>query len=140
MRSWICAPFLEQQGEVAHEVTLLLAFAGGAHDDAHAVGDGEFAQDLLQALAFLLVLDLARDAALVGVGQQHEVTAGQDEVGGDARAFGADRAFGDLHDDVAAGRIEARDVLLRDLGLVAPAAFALDDFHAAVELFGTMSQ
>ena len=48
--------------------------------------------------------------------------------------FGADGAFGDLHDDVAAGRIEARDVLLRDLGPVAAAALALDDLHAAVEV------
>ena len=102
MRSWIWLPFLEQQGQVAHEVALLLAFARGAHDDAHAVGDGQFAQDLLEALAFLLVFDLARDAALVGVGQQHQVAAGQDQVGGDARAFGADGAFGDLHDDLAA--------------------------------------
>ena len=129
-------PFLEQQREVAHEITLLLAFAGGAHDDAHAVGDGEFAQDFFQALAFLLVFNLARDAALVGVRQQHEITSGQDEIGRDARAFGADGAFGDLHDDFAAGRIKARDVLLRDFRLVAAAAFAFDDFHAAVELVG----
>ena len=53
-------------------------------------GNGELAQDLLQALAFLLVLDLAGDAALVGVGQQDQVAARQDEVGGDARALGAD--------------------------------------------------
>ena len=33
------APLLEQQGQVAHEIPLLLAFAGGAHDHAHAVGD-----------------------------------------------------------------------------------------------------
>ena len=69
----------------------------------------KFAQDLLQPLAFFLVFDFARDAALIGVRQQHEITAGQDEVGRDARAFGADRAFGDLDDDVAAGRIEARE-------------------------------
>ncbi len=56
-------------------------------------GNGQFAQNLLQALAFLLVLDLARDAALVRVGQQHEIAAGQDEVRRDARAFGADRAL-----------------------------------------------
>ena len=53
----------------------------------------EFAQDFLQALAFLRVFDLARNAALIGVGQQHEVTPGQNEVGRDARAFGADRAL-----------------------------------------------
>ena len=34
-------PFLEQQREVADEVARLLAFADGAHDDAHAFGNGE---------------------------------------------------------------------------------------------------
>jgi hypothetical protein len=48
--------------------------------------------------------------------------------------FGADGAFGDLHDDFAAGRIEARDVLLRDAGAVAPLGFAaFDHFDAAVK-------
>ena len=99
-------PLLQQQGQVADEIAFFLAFADRAHDDPHAFGNGEFAQDFLQALAFLLVLDLARDAALVGVGQQHQVTAGQDDVGGDARALGADGPLGDLHDDFAARRIE----------------------------------
>ncbi len=89
-------PFFEQQREVAHEIARLLAFARGAHDDAHAVGDGQLAEDFFQPLAFLLVFDFARNAALVGVGQQHEITARQHEVGRDARAFGADRPFGDL--------------------------------------------
>ena len=66
----------------------------------------KLAQDFFQALAFLLVFDLARNAALIGVRQQHEITARQHEVRRDARAFGADRAFGDLHDDFAAGRIK----------------------------------
>ena len=89
-------PFFEQEGQVAHEVAFLLALAHGAHDDAHAFGNGQFAEDLLEALAFLLVLDLAGDAALVGVGQQDQVAARQDQVGRDARALGADRALGDL--------------------------------------------
>ncbi len=96
----------------------------------------EFAQDFLQPLAFLLVFDLARNAALVGVGQQDQITARQHEVGRDARAFGADGPFGHLHDDVAARRIKARDVLLRDARLVALSGFAFDEFHAAVEVAG----
>ena len=136
MRSWIAFHSSRSKREVAHEVTQLLAFAGGAHDDAHAVGDVQFAEDFLEALALLGIFDLARDAGLVGVRQQHEETAGQHEVGRDARAFGADGAFRDLHDDVRAGRIQARNVLLRDLGPLRAAAlaFALDDFHAGVEL------
>ena len=109
-------PFFEQQREVADEVAQLLAFAGGAHDHAHAVGNVQFAQDFFQALALLDVFNLAGDAALIRVGQQHEETSRQHEVGRDARAFGADRSFRDLHDDVRAGRIEPRNVLLRDLG------------------------
>ena len=48
------APFLEEKSQVAHEIALLLAFAYGAHDDAHAVGDRQFAEDLLEAVALLL--------------------------------------------------------------------------------------
>ncbi len=40
-------------------------------------------------------------------------------------------------DDFAAGRIQARDVFLRDFGPCRAArAFAFDDFHAAVEAAG----
>ena len=57
---------------------------------------------LLQALAFLRVFDFARNAALIGIGQQNQVASGQDQVGRHARPLGADRAFGHLHDDFAA--------------------------------------
>src|SRR4029079_12590666 len=113
--------------------------AGGAHDDAHAVRNGEFAQDFFQAMTFLLVLDLARDTAMIGVRQEDEITAGENEVRGDARSFRADRAFGHLDDDVAARRINARDVFLRDFWFV-PAAIPpgrpFDNFDAAVEVAG----
>ena len=129
-------PFVDQQGEVADEVTFLLAFAHGANDDAHAFGNVEFPQDFFQAQAFLMIVDFARDAALIGIRQQHQVTPGQSQVGRHARAFGADGTFGHLHNDVAARRIKTRNVALRDAGLVAFAAFALDDFDAAVEVAG----
>ena len=38
-------PFLEQEREVANEVTLLLSLADGAHDDTHAFGNGEFTKN-----------------------------------------------------------------------------------------------
>ena len=61
--------------QVAHEEAGLLAFAHGADDDAHAVGQVEFVQDAAQALALLGVLDLARDAALVGEGHEDEIAS-----------------------------------------------------------------
>src|SRR5665213_2293670 len=127
-------PFFEQQCEVAHEIRLALVFAGGAHDDTHAFGDVQLAQNLLEAFAFFLTFNLTRDSRLIGIRQQNQIAPGQNEIRRDARTFGADRAFGDLHDDFAAGRIKARNVLLRDFWPVAAAAFALDDFDAAVEL------
>src|SRR2546430_10167541 len=42
-------PFVDQQREVADEVTFLLAFAHGANDDAHAFGNVEFPQDIGRA-------------------------------------------------------------------------------------------
>ncbi len=103
--------------EVAHEVARLLALAGGAHDDAHPLGDRQLVDELLQALALLGVLDLARDAAAVAVGGQDQVAAGDREVRRRARALGADRALGHLDHDVGAGRIEAGDVLDGQLAL-----------------------
>ena len=83
------------------------------------------------------VLDLARNAALVGIGQEHQEAAGQHQIGRHARPFGANGAFGDLHDNLAAGRIKARDVLLRNAGTLAPFGLApLDHFDAAVKTGG----
>jgi hypothetical protein len=46
-------PFLEEDVQVADEIAGLLALAGGAHDDAHALGDGELVDELLEAQALL---------------------------------------------------------------------------------------
>ena len=110
-------PGLEQQFEVANEVALPLAFPDGADDDAHAFGDAEPLENLLEALAFPVVFDLAGDAALRIERHQHEVPAGDADVGRDARALGADGSFDDLNDDFRAWRIEFRDVLLGDFAL-----------------------
>ena len=126
-------PLLEQEGEVAHEIPFLLPFTHRAHDHAHAIGDGEFAQDLLQPQALLLVFDLAGDAALVRIRKQDQVTARQDHVRGDAWAFCADWPLGHLGDDFTARGIKAGDVFLGDLGLLASAAAAIHDLHPAVE-------
>src|SRR5690606_37605605 len=121
-------PGLEQEVQVADEVAGFLALAGGAHDHAHALGDGEFVDEAFEALALLGVVDLAGDAALVAVGHEHEVTARQREVGGGAGALGADGALGDLDDDLGAGGVEAGDVLNRGFlaGLLGGALLLVD--------------
>src|SRR6185503_14954233 len=93
------SPFIEEKREVANEIAQLLAFAHRADNHAHAFRDAETAQNFLEALALLLVLDFSGNTALVRVGKEHEIAAGKNEVGSDARSFGADGAFGHLHDD-----------------------------------------
>src|SRR5690606_1458573 len=65
-------PVLKQNVEIADEVAGFFSFAGGAENDAHALGDGEGTQDFLQPLAFFVVLDFARNPALGGVGHEDE--------------------------------------------------------------------
>jgi hypothetical protein len=120
-------PLGEEEVEVADEVTRLLALAGGADDDAHALGDGELVDEGLEALALLGVLDLAGDAAAVGERREDEVAAGEGEVRRGARALGADGALGDLDDDLGARRVEAGDVLDGGLGLAGAGVLLLVD-------------
>ncbi len=102
--------------EIADDEADFFALAGGADDDAHALGNGELVDEGLQALALRQVLDLAGDAAAVGERREDQVAAGEGEVRRGARTLGANRAFGDLDDDVGARRVQARDVLDRGLG------------------------
>src|ERR1017187_5129102 len=131
-------PRLQEQFEIADEVTLLLVLAHGADDDAHALGNAEALQDFFQALAFAVVLDFTGDTALWVERHQHEIAAGDADIGGDARALGADGALDDLHDDLGARWIELRDVLLRNLGLLRRTlGFGyLAPIYALVELLG----
>ena len=71
------APLLDQKAKVAHEVSRPLILAGRADDYAHTFRHIELAQDLAEAIPFLGVFDLARDAALIRVRHQHQVPAGQ---------------------------------------------------------------
>jgi hypothetical protein len=45
---------------------------------------------------------------------QNQIPPGETEIGCDARAFGTDWAFGDLHNHVRADRVDARYVFYRD--------------------------
>lgn len=95
-------PGAEKDFEVADEVALLLVFADGADDDAHAFRDAEVGDDVFDAAAFFVVFDFARDAALQVVGHQHEEAAGMLMLVVMRGPLVPDRAFDDLHNDFGA--------------------------------------
>src|SRR5262249_50058352 len=74
-------PQPQQRLQVALERRLVLLHRVGAHDDAAPLGHLERSGDVLQLLARVLVLDLARDAAHGVERGEHEVAAGERQVG-----------------------------------------------------------
>lgn len=128
-------PFFEEEMEVADEVAGFFAFAGGADNDAHALGDGEGFEDGFEAIAFFAVFDFSGDTALAGVRGEDEEAAWERDVGGDTWAFGTDLRFGDLDDDVGADGVESRDVFdgnfFSTLELFCGFVFA-DDFDGVI--------
>ena len=90
-------------------------------------------QDRPQSLAFFGILDLARNTALIAVRHQDQITSRQADIGRDARALVADRAFGDLHHHFRTDRINLRHVFGRDLFLGFAFVGAIDLFDAAVQ-------
>ena len=88
------AHFLPQaleERQVPFEGGLGLAQGGGAHDDAQALVELEPGNRFLEALAFGLVLDLARHAPLFPARGQDEIAAGQGQIRGEEGAFVAGR-------------------------------------------------
>jgi hypothetical protein len=80
-------PQAQQVVQVPLEFLGGAADAGGAGDQAHAFGDVELRQGVAQFVA-LLALDAARDATAARVGRhQHDVAAGQRDVGGERGAL-----------------------------------------------------
>ena len=57
---------------------------------------------MAQASAIFGGSDFARDAGVIERGHVDEIAAGKSDVAGDARAFFAERLFGDLDDDFLA--------------------------------------
>ena len=81
-------PRAHQIVEVALDLRLVALHPGGSHDDPHAVGDLQLAQDLAQLAPRGCVGDLARDAAAArGVGHQHAIPAGQRDIGRQRRTL-----------------------------------------------------
>src|SRR5207237_9550655 len=66
-------------------------------------------ENLPQAAALFLILDLARDAHLAHAGHHHQDSPGDAEVSRERGAFGADAFLDDLHDDLIAAAQAALD-------------------------------
>ena len=87
-----------------------LAPVGGGADDEAAGGLALFAeQNLLQAAAFAVGLDLARDAGVVDRRHEDQEAAGESDVRGDARALLGDGLLGDLDQNLLAGLEQIAD-------------------------------
>src|SRR5579862_546180 len=129
-------PLFKQEAQVADEIALPLAFADGADDDAHVLGDVQLLQDFPEPIALLGRLDLARDAALRAVRHQDEIPASQAYVRGDARPLGADGALGHIDQDFRADGVDVRDVLGGDPLFILVAARPVHFLDAAVERGG----
>ena len=106
-------PHADQIFEVALDFGLGARGAGGAQDDAHALGHVEILHHFLQPRAVLGRGDLAADAAAArGVGHQHGVTAGQRQIGGQRRALVAALFLDDLHQHDLAALDDFLDLVL----------------------------
>src|SRR4029453_17905553 len=107
-------PLIEEEPEVAHEISGTLSFAHRADDDADPFGNVQFAQDLAKPLALLRILDFSRDATVITKRHQHQVTPGETEVCRDPRAFRPDRSFRYLNNYVRADGVNVRYIFCRD--------------------------
>jgi hypothetical protein len=129
-------PEAEQIGHVARELAFGAVAAGGADDEANALGRVQFKHDVAQPAAGRFVLDLPRNADPSQRGHQHQISAGNADVGRKRGPLRADAFLNNLHQHLVAtaedflnGRFESRPaaeaVVARPLGLV---------FYSFVEL------
>ena len=117
-------PQSQQVFEVALDLGLGAARAGGAQDHAHAFRHFQLLRDLLELAAVIRVGDLAADAAAArGVRHQHRIAAGERKIGGERSALGAAFLLDHLHQH----HLPALDDLL-DLVLAAQPRHALGHF------------
>src|SRR5881296_1324259 len=88
--------------EVGFDFFLRAPLARGPNDESAGERTLVFEDEVPQLQAFLLGGDFARNTDVLNRGQVHEVTTGQSDVRGDARALGAQRFLRDLHQDFLA--------------------------------------
>ncbi len=94
-------PGLREVAPVSQEVVAVAALARGAGNEAPAPALlPNLLEDGLEAPPLLVFGDLPRDAHVLDRGHEHDVAAGQGDVGGDARPLGAERLLQHLHDHV----------------------------------------
>ena len=91
----------------------LHAFGRRSHDQPAGTTPHRTAQGL-QADAFIARFDFARDADLRNCRHQNDVTAGQSDVGRNARALCSDRLFGNAHQNVSSLAQQVADSHRRD--------------------------
>src|SRR5262249_7740595 len=80
----------------ALQLLLGLIDPGRADDEAQALRRLELMEDFAQPVARLIVRDLPRHADSVQTGHQHEIAAGDADVGTQGRSFGAYPFLDDL--------------------------------------------
>src|SRR5690606_9231901 len=115
------ADFIPKAGEIV-EVALDLGLgalkSGGANDQAHAFGQVQLADDLLEALPIARRADLAADSAAVArIGHQHAVTASKAEVSGESRTLVAALFLHDLDQQHLAALNDVLDLVTTTQGL-----------------------
>ncbi len=95
-------PQLEQVVEVPLQLFGVAAHAGGAHDQAHVVRNGEMFQGFFQRLPVFALDATGNTASLRVVRHQHHIAAGQADEGGECGALVAALFLLDLNDDFLA--------------------------------------
>ncbi len=90
-------PQLEQVIQVPLQLGGIAADAGGAGDDAHAIGVFKLVKSRLEFGAVVALDAPAHTAATWVVGHQHHIAAGQADKSGQCRALVAALFFFDLH-------------------------------------------
>ena len=129
----MCLPEAREIGQIALNLGLGLADAGGADDEADVLGRLERVENLPQPAALLFVFDLAADAHLAHAGHHHQDSAGDGQIGAERRPLGADAFLDDLHDDLVAAAQAALDRRAIAAGHLAADRF-LDVFALAAEV------
>src|SRR4029077_1961533 len=92
----------------------------------------EIAQNFPEPIALLRVFDFSRDSAAIAERHQDQITTGEAQVGGNARTLCSNRAFGNLHDDFRADRINAWNIF-RSYAFALFLRGPVDFFNPAIE-------